>query len=70
MNISEADSDGNCDLHGQEGIPNWSGFGSWENICTIEGGDNHFGYIGFREDDSHIFDYGSIDRIVDDWTSS
>lgn len=70
-NISDADADGNCDLQAQEWVPNLFGFGSWENVCTIrEVGDNHFGYIGFREDESHVFDDGAIDRIVNDWTSS
>lgn len=70
-NINDADVDGNYDLQGQEFVPSLLGFGSWENVCTIkEVGDNHFGYIGFREDESHRFNDGAVDRIGDDWPIS
>jgi len=39
--------------------------------CTIKKGDNHFGYIGFR-DSSHggIVDNGVVEVIVDNWKNN
>jgi hypothetical protein len=58
---TDANGDGNCDLT----IP------SVFDGCTIyRKGDNHFGYIGFRANDTEIIDDGVINRIVDDWMST
>ncbi len=54
----DANGDGNCDLI----IP------SVLDGCSIyREGDNHFGYIGFRANETKIIDDGAINRIIDDW---
>ena len=58
----DADNDGDgCDL------PNpFNPF-----ICTIRGvGDNHLGYIGFRNSDNSLMDNGAIDKVVNTWNLS
>ncbi len=68
--IDDADADNNCDLHGDEWVPSGFGFGNWEHVCTIkETGDNHFGYIGFRSNETEIIDDGAVNRIVNDWNT-
>jgi len=55
----DADNDGDgCDL------PNL--FNPF--ICTIRGvGDNHLGYIGFRNSDNSLMNNGAIDKVVNTW---
>ena len=37
-------------------------------VCTINGtGDNHLGYIGFRNSDDSLMDNGAIDKVVNTW---
>ncbi|MGZ5510295.1 MAG: hypothetical protein ACXWFC_07445 [Nitrososphaeraceae archaeon] len=37
-------------------------------VCTINGtGDNHLGYIGFRNSDDSLMDNGDIDKVVNTW---
>lgn len=68
--IGDADADNDCDLQGDEWVPNWFGFGSWQHVCTLkEIGDNHFGYIGFRANETEIIDDGAVNRIVNDWNT-
>lgn len=56
---ADANGDGNCDLT----IPSTSG-------CSIyRAGDNHFGYIGFRANETEIIDDGAVNRIVNDWNA-
>jgi len=53
----DANGDGSCDLP----------FGS---SCTISlQGDNHFGYMGFRDSNKVVYDEGVMDVILDDWSS-
>lgn len=36
--------------------------------CTIHGeGDNHFGYIGFRNSDNSLSSDGAIDKVIETW---
>jgi hypothetical protein len=59
--IEDADGDGKCDL------PMSTPFGP---ICTIEDiGDNHFGYIGFRDKDGAWVDDGAMNVVIDNWNS-
>jgi hypothetical protein len=59
--IEDADGDGKCDL------PMSTPFGL---ICTIEDiGDNHFGYIGFRDKDGAWVDDGAMNVVIDNWNS-
>ena len=38
---------------------------------TIRGvGDNHLGYIGFRNSDNSLMDNGAIDKVVNTWNLS
>jgi hypothetical protein len=40
----------------------------WIDSCTIFGtGDNHLGYIGFRNSDDGLRDNGAIDKVVSIW---
>ena len=40
-------------------------------VCTINGdGDNHLGYIGFRNSDNSLMDNGVIDKVVNSWNFS
>lgn len=54
----DADGDGNCDLI----VPS-----VFDGCSIYRKGDNHFGYIGFRENQSEIIDDGVINIIVDYW---
>jgi hypothetical protein len=37
-------------------------------LCTIHGaGDNHLGYIGFRDSDDRLLNEGAIDKVVETW---
>jgi hypothetical protein len=52
---ADNDSDG-CDLQ------------NLGEVCTITGvGDNHLGYIGFRNSDDSLRDNGAIDKVVSTW---
>ena len=43
----------------------------WIDSCTIfEKGDNHLGYIGFRNSDNSLMDNGAVDEVVKTWTPS
>jgi hypothetical protein len=61
INERDADKDGDdCDL------PNFNYL--WLDICSINGvGDNHLGYIGFRNNDKSLMDNGAIDKVVNTW---
>ena len=38
--------------------------------CTINGvGDNHLGYIGFRNSDNSLRDNGAINMVVNTWNT-
>jgi hypothetical protein len=57
--IKDADGDGNCDL------PISTPFGL---RCTINDiGDNHFGYIGYRDTNGTLVDDGAMNIVVDNW---
>ena len=61
-NITDADGDGKCDYP----IPK-------TNVCTVlKVGDNHRGYMGFRNstDPIKLVDNGAIDVVVRNWTIS
>jgi hypothetical protein len=55
-----ADNDSDrCDLQDTSGV------------CTINGGgDNHLGYIGFRNSDNSLMDNGAIDKVFNTWNFS
>ncbi len=56
---SDANGNGKCDLT----IP-------FTSACSIyRTGDNHFGYIGFRANETEIIDDGAVNRIVNDWNT-
>jgi hypothetical protein len=60
-NIDDADADGGCDLTYQSFIF------PFEDVCTInEIGDNHLGYVGFRDpaNFNSIKNNGVIDIVV------
>lgn len=65
--IKDADNDKNNNDDGCD-LPNtypWR-YGS----CTINGvGDNHLGYIGFRDPNNQLMDEGAIDKVAISWTS-
>ena len=55
----DANGDGKCD------IPAQTAFGS---ICPISvKGDNHMGYMGYRDPNGKIIDPGAIVVVVDNW---
>jgi hypothetical protein len=54
----DADGDGKCDLIVSS---------AFDGCSIYRKGDNHFGYIGFRANQSEIIDDGVINIIVDDW---
>jgi hypothetical protein len=59
--IEDADGDGNCDL------PISTPFGL---VCTIEDiGDNHFGYVGFRDTNGAWIDDGAMNIVIDNWNN-
>ena len=61
-NFRDADSDGKCDIR-----YNFGGF----IYCTIYWyGDNHQGYIGFRNSDNILMNNGAIDKVVNTWNFS
>jgi hypothetical protein len=40
-------------------------------VCTINGvGDNHLGYIGFRDSDNSLMNHGAIDKVINTWNFS
>jgi hypothetical protein len=39
-------------------------------ICTIDDiGDNHFGYVGFRDANGAWIDDGAMNVVIDNWNS-
>jgi hypothetical protein len=57
--IKDADGDGACDL------PISTPFGP---VCTIEDiGDNHFGYVGFRDTNGTWADDGAMNVVIANW---
>jgi hypothetical protein len=59
--IEDADGDGDCDL------PISTPFGL---VCTIEDiGDNHFGYVGFRDTNGALIDDGAMNVVTDKWNN-
>jgi hypothetical protein len=59
--IEDANGDGKCDL------PMSTPFGL---ICIIEDiGDNHFGYIGYRDKNGAWVDDGAMNVVIDNWNS-
>jgi hypothetical protein len=60
INEENADNDSDrCDLKNLFGV------------CTINGdGDNHLGYIGFRNSDNKLINNGAIDKVVNLWNFS
>src|SRR5215211_8410044 len=57
-NFEDNDHDG-CDLKNLFGV------------CTINGvGDNHLGYIGFRDSDNSLMNHGAIDKVINTWNFS
>jgi hypothetical protein len=59
--IEDANGDGNCDL------PISTPFGI---RCTIKDiGDNHFGYVGFRDANGAWIDDGAMNVVIDNWNS-
>lgn len=60
--LSDADSNGTCDIRYY-----YNGF----RYCTIFlYGDNHQGYIGFRDSDDNFMNNGAIDKVVNTWNFS
>jgi hypothetical protein len=68
---TDADNDGDgCDLPNLYYRYYWF-YWWWVDSCTIFGtGDNHLGYIGFRNVDNSLRDNGAIDKVVSTWISS
>jgi hypothetical protein len=59
VDYEDANGDGQCD------VPAQTAFGP---ICPISvQGDNHMGYMGFRDSNNGIIDRGAIDVVVDNW---
>jgi hypothetical protein len=59
VDYEDANGDGQCD------IPAQTAFGS---ICPISvQGDNHMGYMLFRDPNGKIIDRGAIEVVVDNW---
>ena len=57
----DADSNGTCDIRYYYGGV----------VCTIFlYGDNHQGYIGFRDSDNRFMNNGAIDKVVNTWDFS
>jgi Alpha/beta hydrolase of unknown function (DUF900) len=56
----DANGDRKCDL------PIYLGFG-FQQCSIISRGDNHMGYLGFRNADGNVYDTGVIDVVVEDW---
>lgn len=53
---SDSNIDGECDVRNTNGS------------CTITlAGDNHFGYLGYRDSPASISDNGAINRVATDW---
>ncbi len=61
----DADNDGDgCDLPNLYKRYYWF-YLWWLDTCTILGtGENHLGYIGFRDSDNNLIDNGAIDKVV------
>lgn len=67
--LDDADGDGMCDL------PNYALFNYTLSNCTVSNviaGDNHFGYMGFRNPDNRsiLVDDGVMNIVVRDWIAS
>lgn len=59
--IEDANGNGDCDLL----IKTLFG-----RLCTIEDiGDNHFGYVGFRDVNGALIDDGAMNVVVNDWNN-
>ena len=56
----DANGDRKCDL------PIYLGFG-FQQCSIILRGDNHMGYLGFRNAEGNVYDTGVIDVVVEDW---
>jgi predicted alpha/beta hydrolase family esterase len=62
INMTDADGDGVCDF----GLLNFTA-----GVCHADIGDNHGGYIGFRDpNNSSLADDGAMDVVVGNWTAS
>jgi len=63
VNMTDADGDRECDI----GLLNLTTL-----VCHAEIGDNHAGYIGFRDpnNNSSLADDGAIDAVVDNWKAA
>jgi hypothetical protein len=52
----DSNIDGECDVRNPDGS------------CSIShAGDNHMGYLGYRDSQTSIFNNGAIDKVVTDW---
>ena len=61
-NFRDANNDGTCDIRYYYGGARY---------CTIFlYGDNHQGYIGFRDSDNSFMNNGAIDKVVHTWSFS
>jgi alpha/beta hydrolase family protein DUF900 len=78
MTKADANDDGYCDLAQPYVFPILNEFNKdylllpsiYNPHCTIKyDGDNHLGYIGFRNFDHSLGDEGAIDRVVDTWNT-
>jgi hypothetical protein len=75
IDFTDADGDGQCDLNdtllGYTWIPLWPFFMPIFG-CGIDGvGDNHRGYMGFRDHtSSRVVDDGVMDIVARDWSAS
>ena len=47
-------------------LPIYLGFG-FQQCSIITRGDNHMGYLGFRNAEGNVYDTGVIDVVVEDW---
>jgi hypothetical protein len=52
----DSDNDGRCDIRNPD-----------RSCSILLSGDNHFGYLGYRDTPTSIFNNGAIDRVATDW---
>lgn len=66
--IVDIDADNDAAVLGTDGCDLPNVFTSDPSDCTINGeGDNHLGYIGFRNPDNSLLNEGAIDKVVETW---
>ncbi len=66
--IVEIDADNDVTVLGNDGCDLLNVLTDEPSDCIIRGeGDNHLGYIGFRNSDNSLLNEGAIDKVVETW---